>query len=335
MKKYKGIVLTDHRHHSDQNSVYALSAALAQHPQLEVLHVASRYNTQNNSFFEHRQTTIVHAIQATANFSFQADGQQFLAGTELVDLAHVDFVFLRLPRPVSDEFLHYLAEALPQAVLVNHPQGIMKTSSKAFLLEVQQWCPPIQLCRSVEEVWAFAQRFPIVLKPLREYGGRGIVRIENGQAYTGDKGQPLEDYLASITSVLEKEGYLGMQFLKNVSQGDKRVLVVNGHIMGCSLRLPAEGSWLCNVAQGGTSVPASLTPEEELMVKDLAPRLLAEGILMFGMDTLVDDNGKRVLSEINTLSIGGFPQAAAQTGRPIVELTADAIIQYLNRASII
>lgn len=331
MKRFKGVVLTDHRSHSDQNSVYALTAALVKHPQVEELYIASRYNDQNRAFFE-ASTTAVQAVKATVDFQFDPSGQQFSRQTTTLDLTTVDFVFLRLPRPVSDPFLEYLQVALPKAVFVNHPKGIIQTSNKAFLLEVSQWCPPIQLCRSAAAVRAFAQQFSIVLKPLREYGGKGIVRVENNQVYTGKSELPLSlgHYLTTIAQPLEEEGYLAMQFLKNVDQGDKRVLVVGGQIMGCSLRLPAEGSWLCNVAQGGRSIATTLAPEEEKMVQDLAPRLLKEGVLMFGMDTLVNNKGQRVLSEINTLSIGGFPQAEAQSGQPILDQTADAIVQYIH-----
>ena len=116
--------------------------------------------------------------------------------------------------------------------------------------------------------------------------------------------------------------------MKNVTQGDKRILVVGGQIMAASLRLPAENSWLCNVAQGGTSVTAQLETEEEAIIKTISPRLEAEGIFIFGADTLVDDDGKRILSEVNTLSIGGFPQAEKQTGRPIVRETINKIVNH-------
>ena len=82
------------------------------------------------------------------------------------------------------------------------------------------------------------------------------------------------------------------------------------------------------MAAGGSSVPSDPTKEEFEMVEKLALPLLANGILIAGIDTLVDDDGKRVLSEINALSIGGFPQAEQQTGRPILQQTVDAIIDY-------
>lgn len=331
VKKYSCLVLTDHRGHSDQNSIYALVAALAQHQQCAQVQVASRANPQNNSFFELQQASTVHALEAGKDFAFDPTGQQFLGNTQLVDVSTVDFIFMRLPRPITDQFLNYLLQVAPQAVFVNHPKGIMETSTKEYLLKFPEVCPPMQLCHSSEQVKAFAAQFPIVLKPLREYGGKGIVRIENGQVHTGtEQPQDLERYLATIQEELTTAGYLAMKFLKNVSQGDKRILVVNGQILGASLRLPPPDSWLCNVAQGGQSVMATVSPEEEWIVQQIMPHLLSAGIVVFGMDTLTNDEGKRVLSEINTLSIGGFPQAAAQTGRPVVELAIDGIIQYVN-----
>jgi glutathione synthase len=49
----------------------------------------------------------------------------------------------------------------------------------------------------------------------------------------------------------------------------------------------------------------------------------------------MDDNGKRVLSEINTLSIGGFPQAETQTGQPILQQTIDGIINYVKSVLVV
>ena len=121
-----------------------------------------------------------------------------------------------------------------------------------------------------------------------------------------------------------------MKYLKNVSQGDKRILVVGGQIMASSLRLPAEGSWLCNVAQGGKSVKADVTNEEIKIVKGLTPELIKEGVLIFGADTLEDDYGKRILSEVNTLSVGGFSQAQEQSGKPIIKMTIDKIFEYAD-----
>lgn len=331
MKTYKILALTDHSGHSQHNSLYALMSTLASHPQCEVLYISSRGNPQNDSFFREQKTTTLAAKKITADFQFDATGRQFLDNQETIDVNDFDVIMMRLPRPITDDFLRYLNQINDQLIFVNNPMGIIETSTKAFLLNFPTVCPPMELCKTKEAVRAFAQKNKMVLKPLKEYGGKGIVKIENGVVTDGNTTLALEAYLNSIEDTLKEDGYLAMQFLKNVSQGDKRILVVNGEILASSLRLPAAGSWLCNVAQGGTSVSSEVTLEEEAMIEKITPLLLEKGIVVFGADTLVDDDGKRVLSEVNTLSIGGFPQAAEQTGRPIVQLAINNIINYINK----
>jgi glutathione synthase len=120
-----------------------------------------------------------------------------------------------------------------------------------------------------------------------------------------------------------------VKFLKNVSQGDKRIVVVNGRIMGASLRLPPTDSWLCNVAKGGSSNFAKADSDEIDMIDKINPKLAEMGIIMYGVDTLVDDDGNRVLSELNTTSIGGLPQIAKLMGKPLVKEAADLIWNYI------
>ena len=107
--------------------------------------------------------------------------------------------------------------------------------------------------------------------------------------------------------------------------------MINGKILGASLRLPAKGSWLCNVAMGGSSQAAQVEPEEVAIVRTIDPVLSKMGIVMYGVDTLVGDDGKRVLSEINTTSIGGVPQLAEQQGKPLVKETAHLLWNYIHQ----
>ena len=126
--------------------------------------------------------------------------------------------------------------------------------------------------------------------------------------------------------------YLAVKYLKNVKKGDKRIVVIDGVIMGASLRLPPEDSWICNVSMGGSSNYSEVLPEEIEIVNAINPLLSAKGIVMYGVDTLVDDNNRRILSEINTTSIGGLPQIAKLSNKPMVERGIDLIVKYvLNR----
>lgn len=329
--KVKILVLTDHSDHSSENSVYALLETLVRHPQVESVWIASRGNPKNKSFFYDYDLTKLYGFQLGMHFEFEASGRQFIENNKELDFSEFNALFLRLPRPIPEGFFDFLSAQSKGKAVINHPKGIEKTGSKEYLLNFPDACPPMQLCRSKEEVLAFAKNQTIVLKPLEEYGGKGIVKIEGQKVYANDDVISLEVYLDSLESLLEEKGMLAMRFLKNVDKGDKRILVVDGQIMAASLRLPPKDSWLCNVAQGGTSVPSQPTIEEEKIIEHIAPKLKEEGIFIFGADTLEDDNEKRVLSEINTLSIGGFPQAEKQTGKPIIKNTIDLMVTFIQK----
>ncbi len=311
MKRLNFLILTDHSGHSEQNSLYALVNTLARDLRCARVDLASRGTAGNGAFFAGAGTQ-VRGFTVAERLAFRSDGAAFREAPGSFDPQEYDVVWLRLPHPVSDDFFTYLG-TLTGPLVVNRPEGIVQTGNKSFLRNFPDLTPPVRLVASEEEARAFAREFPIVLKPLRAYGGHGIVRLDHPDGeFAADWSKP----------------YLAMKFLPNVSRGDKRILLVNGKILAASLRVPAPGEWLCNVAQGGTSVAADIDPEEREIVRHLAPELLRHGICFAGIDTLVNDVGVRVLSEINTLSIGGFPQAEVQTGRPILQLAIDELFDF-------
>ena len=330
LRSYSFLVLTDHRTHRDQNPLYFLIPTLLKHPHCREIAIASRGNPANKGFFEGQDSNSLEVLAVDSQFVFDERGDQFTQTGNWVDPSTFDVILMRLPRPIPNGFLAFLTHNFPKTLFINHPTGIEETSNKKFLLNFPDLCPPMRLCYSKEAVLDFASQFPIVLKPLEEYGGKGIVKIANNRVSQDGQEIALETFLHTQKEFLEKEGYLAMKFLKNVSQGDKRILVVGGEILGGSLRLPASGSWLCNVAQGGTSVSAEIAPEEVEMIKRITPPLREKGILICGVDTLVDDTGIRVLSEINTLSVGGFSNLEEQSNRSILERTIYHIMHYLN-----
>ena len=313
MRQLSFLILTDHSGHTRENSLYSLVSTLAEDSRCAHVSVASRGDERNAAFFAGAGAR-VKGLRALTGLNYEADGQLFKAADHDIDPTKFDVIWLRLPHPVAPNFFAYLTKLTDQAppLIVNNPLGILRTGNKAFLLDFPDLTPPIRLVRDRESARDFAREFPLVLKPLEDYGGRGIIRVDGPDDVPAELKQP----------------YLAMKFLRNVSQGDKRILVVNGNILAASLRIPAPGQWLCNVAQGGKSVGAEIEPEEESIINTLVPELFRQGICFCGIDTLVDDNGKRVLSEINTLSIGGFPQAEKQTGRPILQQTINELFSY-------
>ncbi len=327
MKQYKLLILTDHTNHSKENSLYGLAKAMRHHPQCLRVDVATRGISDNDTFFKGIQAESLTVCTVDDYFSFSPNGESFQMDKNRGALSEYSMIWLRLPPPIPFKFLKFLQEKLPNHLIINSPNGIWETGSKGFLMNFADCCPPMKICTSVEDIIHFKNQFPIVLKPFREYGGKGIVRIQGEEVHKGSETETLAIFLDGLDG--QEIEYLAVKFLKNVSEGDKRIIVVNGEIMGASLRLPASGSWICNVAMGGTSNVAQADEDEKEIIRRINPILSELGIVMYGVDTLVGDNGKRVLSEINTTSIGGITQIDQFSKKPLLNQAANLIWDYL------
>jgi len=329
---YRILVLIDHAGHSINNSAYALCRALARNSRCEEVYVASRSASANEDFFHKQQGFQFQGIAAGSEFAYDETGLQFEQQAVPLDLSSFDLVFLRMPHPISSLFYRHMEKRIDPRKILNRPSGIEITSSKAFLLELAELCPPVRLCRTMEDILAFHELFDLVLKPLRNYGGKGIVKVVKGSMEMQDGDVlPLREGAHLLADELKGEGFLAMKFLKNVDAGDKRIVVVNGKILGAALRIPAPGSWLCNVSQGGSSEP-SYADEREIEMAGRIHKLVSPlGIGIFGMDTLVDDCGQRILSEINTLSVGGVGPMEIQTRTPITQQVAEELLNFFEQ----
>ncbi len=300
----KVLVLTDHSGHTASNSLYALTRALVAAPQVTEVRVASRTTPANRAFFAAdptAATSSLSTLRADADFAYETSFRENeYADTELT---WPELVLLRVPHPIPNTWFEWLDARFSDSVILNEPGGIAATTSKAWLLNVPELCPRMAHCRTPAEVLAFAKTGDAVLKPLRGYGGKDIWRVRAGVFERGDDRVPLAAWTEHPDS---RQEFLAMEFLTRVGEGDKRIVVVDGEVLGAVLRVPAPGSWLCNVAQGGHVEPSRLSAAEEEIVAALSPRMRDLGVAMYGVDTLVGNGGHRVLSEVNTMSIGGL-----------------------------
>jgi len=320
----KVLILTDHSNHSAENSLYELARALSANNAVEKVDIASRKIESNFPFFDCQEDSSIYTTEVDASFNFDTIQHPLDNATSQNLISEYDFVWLRLPPPLSKEFLDYLEVIFSESIIVNNPSAIYETGSKAFLMNFKDVCPPMTICKSIDDIIDFRSKFPIVLKPFREYGGKGILKIEGDRVSNGNSSFTFQEFATNFKK--SPVDFLAVKYLKNVKEGDKRIVVIDGEIMGASLRLPPEDSWICNVAMGGTSNHSDVTPEEIEIVNTIDPILSAKGIVMYGVDTLVDDENKRVLSEINTTSIGGLPQIAKLLNKPLVERGINLIV---------
>ncbi len=328
--RYRILVLTDHSIHSPWESIYPIAKWLSKSEACKHVHFVSRQMKGNQTFFQEPGADPVWAVKVTEEFSHSPSGASFHKDPFQTSVLNYDAVLLRLPRSSSMEFFRKIGKVIPPARMINQPEGIISTGDKRYLMNFPEFCPPMYICKTVDDVKKFAQQFPIVLKPFNNSGGNGIIKIDGDQIFFGNKAQLLSDYLPELERSLE-EGMLGMKFLKNVTQGDKRIIVVNGEIVTASLRIPREGSWLANVSQGGSSEMSAPDDQELAIARGVVPDLLEKGVVLFGFDTLVDDHGKRILSELNTSCVNGIYPAEKHAGKPFTKITADLIIDYIQK----
>jgi len=326
MDKYSLLLLTDHGTHSEHNSFYGLFNAFARHPQIFKVSVASRAYAENSKFFagDMKAELIGYEPEASSYSEWQ-----WPQSTELqpIEVDRYDIIFLRLPEPSAPDFFTQIEASFPKILFINRPKGILKAGSKSFLTQFPDLCPPLQLVSSPKEAIQLSKNMDIVLKPLRNYGGKGLLKIQDQVLYEGN----IQKQLADLDRLWDgSDGMLAMKYLPFLEAGDKRTVVAHGHIQFSTVRYPPPNSWICNVAQGGRSEMSEPTAEEIKIAKRLTPSLRDEGVVLFGFDTLVDESGKRKLSEINVQSIGGIVPAEKNSKEPI----SDRIVQHLiNYAS--
>ena len=333
-RRFRMLVLTDHTTHREGESIYPLLRTMATNDLCSSIDVASRGNSKNNPFFYEYSSNKLFAVQVDQNFNFNKRKDLYMELSRKVYLSDFDVVFLRMDRPIPDEFFDFLMDQFPEENIINRPSGIRLTGSKRFLLRFPELCPPMKLCHTIEDIEVFRDQFPIVLKPLQNFGGKGLIRINGEKVWIENQPLSFENLKPIIEEHLQQQGpYLAMKYLNNVTMGDKRIIVVKGKIMGAILRIPQKGSWLSNLSMGASAHYTEPDSNEREIANTISQPILEQGVVIFGFDTLMNDDGKRVLSEINTLNVGGLYEAELYSGKPVLQMASNSIWEYISENS--
>ena len=109
--------------------------------------------------------------------------------------------------------------------------------------------------------------------------------------------------LRLIKRYIKKHNFIMCQkFLPKISQGDKRVFIINGKITGAISRVPKKGSFLSNLGKGGKAINAKLTNNEIKISKKIAFDLKKENIFFAGIDFI----DQKINGDINVTSPTGL-----------------------------
>src|SRR6185369_15136043 len=110
-----------------------------------------------------------------------------------------------------------------------------------------------------------------VIKPLDLAGGSGVMMLRKD-----DKNA------RSIIQLLTDEGrrlVMVQEYLPAVVKGDKRVLLLDGKVLGAINRVPRSDDLRSNIHVGGSVEPCEVTETERALVADIAPRLKEDGLI--------------------------------------------------------
>jgi glutathione synthase len=235
------------------------------------------------------------------------EGDHFSLGeVERVDLADVDIVLMRQEPPFDIGYITatYLLERIhPQTLVVNNPAEVRNAPEKLFVTHFPQLMPPTLITRDKREIEAVRDEFgDIVMKPLHGHGGAAVVRLLREDPNFGS----IYDLFASIF----KEPWVVQRFLPKVSEGDKRIILIDGEAAGAVNRVPAANDIRSNMVRGGAAKPTDLSPREREICETIGPELRKRGLIFVGID-VIDGN----LTEINVTCPTGI-RAIKRLGGP-------------------
>ncbi|MDI9238901.1 glutathione synthase [Lysobacter sp. LF1] len=227
-------------------------------------------------------------------------------------------VLMRKDPPVDSEYIHDtqvlgLAQTAG-ALVVNDPQGLRDYNEKLAALLFPQCCPPTVVSRDAATLKAFvAEHGEAVLKPLDGMGGRSIFRARAGEAN-----------LNVILETLTQGGHslaMAQRYLPEISDGDKRILLVDGEPVDyCLARIPQGDEFRGNLAAGGRGEGRPLSERDRWIAAQVGPEMKRRGMLFVGLDVIGD-----YLTEVNVTSPTCIRELDAQFGINIASALFDAI----------
>lgn len=210
-------------------------------------------------------------------------------------LADLDVILMRKDPPFDMDFVYstYILEQAQRegALIVNNPQSLRDCNEKLFATQFPQCCPPLIVASSAKKLKEFhTVHQDVIYKPLDGMGGASIFRIK-----------PNDPNLSVVIETLTNNGQhqiMAQKFVPEISNGDKRILVINGRPVDYALaRIPASGETRGNLAAGGAGVAQALSDRDRWIVDQVGPTLVAKGLYFVGLDVIGD-----YLTEINVTS---------------------------------
>lgn len=244
-------------------------------------------------------------------------GNHYTLGDETeVDLSTYDVVWLRQDPPFDMGYItttHLLDMIADTTLVVNDPFWVRNYPEKLLVLNFPDLTPPTTIARDLDTIKAFkAKHGDVILKPLYGNGGAGVFRLG-----------PDDKNLSSLHELfcgINSEPLIVQKFLPDVSNGDKRVILVDGEPVGAINRVPQKGETRSNMHVGGRPEKIGLSARDLEICAAIGPLLREKGQIFVGIDVIGD-----YLTEINVTSPTGIQELERFDGTNTAEKLWEAI----------
>ena len=240
-------------------------------------------------------------INATCKNILEINGDKFpyykCGDLKNKNLKNMDVIFIRQDPPFDMSYITstYLLEYIENEVkIINRPSQIRNSPEKLFLNKWVHLTPKTLITRNNKEIFSFREKYQdIIIKPLYGNGGSGIFYVK--------KDDKNFNSLVEMFLKIESEPFIIQEYLPEITQGDKRVILFNGEPVGAINRIPGDFDIRANLHVGGEAIKTSLSKKDMEICETIGPSLKEKGLFLVGIDII---GGK--LTEINVTSPTGF-----------------------------
>ena len=238
-----------------------------------------------------------------------------------LDLAKdIDVVLMRQAPPFDLSYItacHMLELISGETLVLNDPEGVRSSPEKILPLMFPDLMPPTLVSRDPAAIEDFRDRYKdIIVKPIYGHGGAGVFRLKQDDSNL--------DSLLELFFSNSREPVMVQAFLPAVSEGDKRIMLVDGKAVGALNRRPKSGQVRSNLVVGGTAEKSDLSEADKRICDAIGPELRQRGLVLTGIDVI----GGR-LTEINVTSPTGVQAIKKLSGIDIPAIFWDSVQERL------
>ena len=249
-------------------------------------------------YYDPKDLSIINSkvIAAGCFIEFNYKNKKFfkILKKQKLDLTKCKFILIRQDPPFNLEYISatYILDTIKDKVkILNNPTSIRNVSEKLYSVKFQKYMPNTIFTQNIDEIKNFFKKHKkVILKPIHSYSGNDIHLLTSFN-------------LKLIKKFIKQHNHIMCQkFIPKISEGDKRVFLINGKVCGAISRVPKKGSFLSNMSKGAKPINIKLTKIENKISKLIAKDLKKQNIFFAGIDFI----DQKLNGDINVTSPTGL-----------------------------